>query len=99
MPSSKKWDTSHELDLCMAVILTGGSTTSYKWPEIHEIMCHLGHNYTKDAISQHFTKVILRGFKKRHDLPAGKLEAVTPVKDKRKLADGEEESPSKRKAK
>ncbi|KAG5979201.1 hypothetical protein E4U55_005447 [Claviceps digitariae] len=73
MPSSKKWEITAELDLCMAVILTGGSTSTYKWPEIHTIMCQLGHDFTKDAISQHFTKCILRGFKARHGLGAGRL--------------------------
>ncbi|KAG6018528.1 hypothetical protein E4U41_003804 [Claviceps citrina] len=73
MPSSKKWEVAAELDLCMAVILTGGSTTSYKWPEIHAIMCQLGYDFTKDAISQHFTKSILRGFKARHGFGAGRL--------------------------
>lgn len=54
MPPCKKWEAAAELDLCMAVILTGGSTTSYKWPEIHTIMCQLGHTFTKDAISYVF---------------------------------------------
>jgi hypothetical protein len=35
----------------MAIILTGGSTSSYKWPEIHELMGQLGHDFTKDAVS------------------------------------------------
>ncbi|KAG6004134.1 hypothetical protein E4U54_000581 [Claviceps lovelessii] len=73
MPPSKKWEPAAEMDLCMAIILTGGSTASYKWPEIHTIMCQLGHGFTKDAISQHFTKTILRAFKARHGLGAGKL--------------------------
>ncbi|OAA43788.1 hypothetical protein NOR_04363 [Metarhizium rileyi] len=86
MPVSKKWDIRAELDLCMAVIQTGGSTSSYKWPAIHEIMRQLGHDFTKDAVSQHFTKVILRDFKARHGLPPGKLdmEPLASPKGKRK---------------
>ncbi|KID98620.1 hypothetical protein MAJ_05276, partial [Metarhizium majus ARSEF 297] len=99
MPFSKKWEITAELDLCMAVIFTGGSVGSYKWPEIHELMVKFGHDFTKDAISQHFTKSILKSFKDRHGLPAGKLESMTPTKTKRKAAGDVEESPSKRKAK
>ncbi|KAG5946054.1 hypothetical protein E4U53_006643 [Claviceps sorghi] len=89
MPSSKKWEIAAEMDLCMAIILTGGSASTYKWPEIHTIMCQLGHTFTKDAISQHFTKCILRGFKARHGLGAGRLpETMSPGKRKA-LADGD----------
>ncbi|KHO02035.1 uncharacterized protein MAM_01036 [Metarhizium album ARSEF 1941] len=98
MPATKKWETTDELDLCMAIILTGGSTNSYKWPEIHEIMTSIGHGFTKDAISQHFTKVILRQFKGRHGFPPGKLESVSPAKTKKRAAEDAAESPSKRRA-
>lgn len=96
MPVSKKWDTAAELDLCMAVIITGGSSTSYKWPEIHAIMHQLGHTFTKDAISQHFTKAILRGFRARHGLGTGKLADTVPVAGKRKAANEDEASPVKK---
>ncbi|KAG5922749.1 hypothetical protein E4U42_005351 [Claviceps africana] len=98
MAPSKKWELAAEMDLCMAIILTGGSASSYKWPEIHTIMCQLGHTFTKDAISQHFTKSILRGFKERHGLGAGRLpEKISP--SKRKAPAGEDtaaESPVKK---
>lgn len=48
---TKKWDLAADLDLCLAIIHTGGATSSYKWPEVHEIMTSLGHDFTKDAIS------------------------------------------------
>ncbi|KAG8419158.1 hypothetical protein J3459_011506 [Metarhizium acridum] len=54
MPFSKKWEITAELDLCMAIIFTGGSAGSYKWPEIHELMVKFGHDFTKDAISYVF---------------------------------------------
>ncbi|KZZ98451.1 hypothetical protein AAL_02969 [Moelleriella libera RCEF 2490] len=82
MPPAKKWDLSAERDLCMAVIMTGGSTSSYKWPEIHEIMTELGHAFTRDAIS----------FKARHGLKAGKLSnALLSPGKKRKAGSSESE--------
>ncbi|GAB0135001.1 hypothetical protein EsDP_00003353 [Epichloe bromicola] len=95
MPVSKKWDTAAELDLCMAVIITGGSSPSYKWPEIHAVMCQLGHTFTKDAVSQHFTKTILRGFRARHGLGTAKSADTVPVARKRKAVK-EEASPVKK---
>lgn len=98
MPVSKKWDAAAELDLCMAVIITGGSSTGYKWPEIHAIMCQLGHTFTKDAVSQHFTKTILKGFRARHGLETGKLADAVPIARKRKAVK-EEASPVEKKQK
>ncbi|KAK2605956.1 hypothetical protein QQS21_003682 [Conoideocrella luteorostrata] len=96
MSSAKKWEISAELDLCMAVIHTGGSVGSYKWPEVHAIMVLLGHNFTKDAISQHYTKSILRGFKKRHGLGSGRLATSFPSTGKRKADEQGAGSPTKK---
>ncbi|KAM6518249.1 hypothetical protein FSOLCH5_007023 [Fusarium solani] len=67
-PAEKKWDANAERDLCVAVIMGAqdGDRMRYNWPKVHSAMEALGYSFTKDAISQHFGKSIMRDFKARH---------------------------------
>ncbi|KAI5466911.1 hypothetical protein BGZ63DRAFT_430327 [Mariannaea sp. PMI_226] len=69
MPGAdKKWDSNAERDLCLAIIMGNQESEKarHNWPRVHTLMTNLGHSFTKDAISQHFTKTIMREFKARH---------------------------------
>ncbi|KPM37197.1 hypothetical protein AK830_g9353 [Neonectria ditissima] len=69
MPApDKKWSPNAERDLCLAIILGGqeGERTRHNWPKVYDLMTNLGYSFTKDAISQHFTKTVMREFKARH---------------------------------
>ncbi|KAM0247367.1 hypothetical protein ACHAQJ_009875 [Trichoderma viride] len=100
-PQDKKWDDSAERDLCVALILGNQETgkSRLNWPRTAEIMDGLGYSFTKDAMSQHFTKTIMKEFNARHnstattDSPplsarkpkaAGKKAATTPSKKRTK---------------
>ncbi|KAF7559718.1 hypothetical protein G7046_g4428 [Stylonectria norvegica] len=78
----KKWDIVAERDLCVAIILGNqdGDRARHNWPNVHNVMDKLGYHFTKDAISQHYTKVIMKDFKGRHggDIVKGSR-AGTPV--------------------
>ncbi|KAF5018880.1 hypothetical protein F66182_9128 [Fusarium sp. NRRL 66182] len=67
-PADKKWDANAERDLCVAVIMGAmdGDRMRYNWSKVHSSMEALGYAFTKEAISQHFTKTIMRDFKARH---------------------------------
>ncbi|KAL6871148.1 hypothetical protein J3F83DRAFT_772870 [Trichoderma novae-zelandiae] len=62
-PQEKKWTDAAERDLCVAIIY--GNQGRHDWPRITGIMDGLGYTFTKDAMSQHFTKTILKEFKGR----------------------------------
>ncbi|KAL6860283.1 hypothetical protein ACO1O0_004310 [Amphichorda felina] len=63
----KKWGPSEERDLAMAVILAQqGEKVKYDWPRVHEYMTEWGYSFTRDAMSQHWTKRIMKDFKQRH---------------------------------
>ncbi|KAK7417156.1 hypothetical protein QQX98_004759 [Neonectria punicea] len=69
MPATdKKWSPNAERDLCLAIILGSqeGDRTRHNWPKVYDLMNHLGYSFTKDAISQHFTKTVMKEFKARH---------------------------------
>ncbi|KAI1010346.1 hypothetical protein LB503_005460 [Fusarium chuoi] len=81
-PSEKKWDANAERDLCVAVIMGAqdGERMRFNWPKVHASMATLGYSFTKDAISQHFSKSIMRDFKGRHGDPANSTPTATPKK-------------------
>ncbi|KAH6955169.1 hypothetical protein HG530_015854 [Fusarium avenaceum] len=82
-PAEKKWDANAERDLCVAIIIgsADGDRLRYNWPKVHSSMESLGYSFTKDAISQHFSKSIMRDFKGRHgDIPSNNSPAPTPKK-------------------
>ncbi|EKJ78824.1 hypothetical protein NXS19_010105 [Fusarium pseudograminearum] len=92
-PAEKKWDANAERDLCVAIIMGAqdGERMRYNWPKVHSSMESLGYSFTKDAISQHFSKSIMRDFKGRHgEVSAGNSPAPastpTPKKTPRKRA-------------
>ncbi|KAM4059915.1 hypothetical protein HRG_002466 [Hirsutella rhossiliensis] len=86
----KKWDATAERDLCIAVIMASQEgRVTYNWPKTHAIMDSIGHAFTKDAMSQHFTKRILKDFKTRH----GDIIGSAPSTPKKASA-----TPAKRKA-
>ncbi|KAF4987319.1 hypothetical protein FGRMN_10444 [Fusarium graminum] len=103
-PTEKKWDSNAERDLCVAII-TGaadGERMRYNWPKVHNSMEALGYSFTKDAISQHFSKSIMRDFKTRHGaVPSSDSPTPTPKKTttrkratprkKKVTSDGEDE--------
>ncbi|KFA66661.1 hypothetical protein S40285_03052 [Stachybotrys chlorohalonatus IBT 40285] len=64
----KKWDAAAERDLCVALIMCNQESerVRYNWAKVHSFMQSHGYQFTRDAISQHFTKVILKDFKGRH---------------------------------
>ncbi|KAL7766205.1 hypothetical protein ACKLNR_004121 [Fusarium oxysporum f. sp. zingiberi] len=81
-PSEKKWDANAERDLCVAVIMGAqdGERMRFNWPKVHASMATLGYSFTKDAISQHFSKSIMRDFKGRHGDPSTSTPTATPKK-------------------
>ncbi|KAH7154984.1 hypothetical protein B0J13DRAFT_672094 [Dactylonectria estremocensis] len=69
MPGNeKRWHANAERDLCLAIILGNQETERprHNWPKVHAILNDLGYTFTQDAISQHFTKTVMRDFKIRH---------------------------------
>ncbi|KAH6891129.1 hypothetical protein B0T10DRAFT_595275 [Thelonectria olida] len=97
----KKWDSNAERDLCLAVILGNqeGERARHNWPKVHAIMSSLGHGFTKDAISQHFTKTIMREFKARHgDDNVAKSAPQTPRKPRDARAPPGSKTPGSSKA-
>ncbi|KAM0486092.1 hypothetical protein ACHAPX_000794 [Trichoderma viride] len=75
-PQEKKWDDSAERDLCMSMIYcnTESGKVRQNWPRIEEVMRGLGYTFTKDAMSQHYSKTIMKDFKTRHpDITATSL--------------------------
>ncbi|RCI15877.1 hypothetical protein L249_2383 [Ophiocordyceps polyrhachis-furcata BCC 54312] len=74
----KKWDATAERDLCISIIMSisNEGKASYNWPRVTTSMEALGHGFTKDAMSQHFSKVICKDFKNRRgEMPP---ESTTP---------------------
>ncbi|KAJ4262666.1 hypothetical protein NW757_000918 [Fusarium falciforme] len=105
-PAEKKWDANAERDLCVAVIMGAqdGDRMRYNWPKVHSAMEALGYSFTKDAISQHFSKSIMRDFKARHgettngsastpnSVPKkASRKRATPAKGRKKKAASEED--------
>ncbi|PHH70003.1 hypothetical protein CDD80_6319 [Ophiocordyceps camponoti-rufipedis] len=84
-PGEKKWDAAAERDLCIALFYAaneGGRVTT-NWPVVSTIMERLGYTFTKEALSQHWSKTILKDFKVRvGDLP--ETPKATPRKRKAK---------------
>ncbi|UNI20058.1 hypothetical protein JDV02_006185 [Purpureocillium takamizusanense] len=77
----KKWDAAAERDLCVAIIMGNQEgRTNYNWPKVHAFLTKLGYKFTKDAISQHFTKVVMKDFKVRHGEDPVKSGPSTPNK-------------------
>ncbi|PHH93187.1 hypothetical protein CDD83_10736 [Cordyceps sp. RAO-2017] len=78
-PFEKKWDEKTERDLCVAII-SASQTGAMNWPRIHEIMTEIGYEFTKDAMAQRYSKVILKDFKERHGNLPSKAAPDTPKK-------------------
>ncbi|KAK4070090.1 uncharacterized protein Triagg1_6511 [Trichoderma aggressivum f. europaeum] len=98
-PLEKKWDDSAERDLCVAIIMGSqdGTKRSYNWPRVEEIMTSLGHAFTKDAMSQHFSKTILKEFRARH--PEGDITATPPASATKPKTPRKSATPSKKRTK
>ncbi|ETS06588.1 hypothetical protein M419DRAFT_4857 [Trichoderma reesei RUT C-30] len=62
-PQEKKWSDAAERDLCVAILYSNPSR--YDWSRVTTIMEGLGYVFTKDAMSQHLSKTILKDFKAR----------------------------------
>ncbi|KAL6910392.1 hypothetical protein GGI43DRAFT_378368 [Trichoderma evansii] len=66
-PQDKKWDDAAERDLCMAMIFCNNEAkVRHNWPRIEEVMKNMGYSFTKDAMSQHYSKTIMKDFRARH---------------------------------
>ncbi|PFH60021.1 hypothetical protein XA68_11542 [Ophiocordyceps unilateralis] len=63
----KKWDATAERDLCTALMMSAqeGGRSNANWSKVCIMMESLGHGFTKEAMSQHYSKVILKDFKSR----------------------------------
>ncbi|KKP07421.1 hypothetical protein THAR02_00483 [Trichoderma harzianum] len=98
-PVEKKWDDSAERDLCVAIIQANqdGTKKTYNWPRVEEIMIRLGHTFTKDAMSQHFSKTILKEFRARH--PEGDTTATPPASATKPKTPRKSATPSKKRTK
>ncbi|KAL6698926.1 hypothetical protein J3F84DRAFT_405857 [Trichoderma pleuroticola] len=98
-PVEKKWDDSAERDLCVAIIMGNqdGTKARYNWPRVEEIMTGLGHAFTKDAMSQHFSKTILKEFRARH--PEGDITATPPASATKPKTPRKSATPSKKRTK
>ncbi|KAL7795248.1 hypothetical protein V8C37DRAFT_48323 [Trichoderma ceciliae] len=98
-PQDKKWDDSAERDLCVAIILGNQELAKgrHNWPRISEIMNSLGYSFSKDAMSQHFTKTIMREFRARHTT-AGATDSP-PLSARKSKAAGKATTPSKKRTK
>ncbi|KAM3457983.1 hypothetical protein MY3296_000633 [Beauveria thailandica] len=88
----KRWDGNAERDLCLAMILGGTESDKFRpdWNTTHRMMNALGYDFTKDAMSQRWSKTILKEFKSRHSdadvaLPASPTK-MTPTKRKKAAA-------------
>ncbi|KAK1245313.1 hypothetical protein MKX08_004942 [Trichoderma sp. CBMAI-0020] len=107
-PQEKKWDDAAERDLCISMIYcnTESGKVRQNWPRIEEVMKGLGYAFTKDAMSQHYSKTIMKEFKARHpDITATSLTETPSPANARKTkaaaakADGAASTPSKKRAK
>ncbi|KAH0525329.1 hypothetical protein TsFJ059_007713 [Trichoderma semiorbis] len=98
-PVEKKWDDAAERDLCVAIIQANqdGAKKTYNWPRVEEIMIRLGHTFTKDAMSQHFSKTILKDFRARH--PEGDTTATPPASATKPKTPRKSATPSKKRTK
>ncbi|KAL7963596.1 hypothetical protein V8C34DRAFT_300102 [Trichoderma compactum] len=98
-PVEKKWDDSAERDLCLAIIMGNqdGTKPRYNWPRVEEIMTSLGHTFTKDAMTQHFSKTILKEFRARH--PEGDTTATPPASATKPKTPRKSATPSKKRTK
>ncbi|KAH8131467.1 hypothetical protein FP744_10003652 [Trichoderma asperellum] len=82
-PQDKKWDDSAERDLCVSMVYCNNEGKGRtNWPRIEEVMNGLGYSFTKDAMSQHFSKTIMKEFKARH--PSLPTSASSPPLSARK---------------
>ncbi|PHH74674.1 hypothetical protein CDD82_4822 [Ophiocordyceps australis] len=85
---TKRWDAAAQRDLCIAVFLaTQEGRITYNWAKAHTIMSERGYTFTREAISQHFTKVILKDYKSRVGSSSGPSTPKTP-KTSKKPRDG-----------
>ncbi|KAL7821430.1 hypothetical protein V8C44DRAFT_362914 [Trichoderma aethiopicum] len=77
-PQEKKWTDAAERDLCVSIIYSHQSR--YDWSRVTTIMEGLGYTFTKDAMTQHLSKSILRAFKDRcSDEVIAAAEATPPA--------------------
>ncbi|KYK55761.1 hypothetical protein DCS_07725 [Drechmeria coniospora] len=79
----RKWDAAADRDLCVALIVSSHEgRVVHNWSKVHAILQQLGHSFTKEAISQHFSKVVMKDFKARHgDAAALSLALAATVSD------------------
>ncbi|KAL7922985.1 hypothetical protein ACQKWADRAFT_312514 [Trichoderma austrokoningii] len=103
-PQDKKWDDAAERDLCMAMIFcnTESGRARQNWPRIEEVMKSLEYSFTRDAMSQHYSKTIMKDFKKRIPslIATAPTDTPSPAKARKTKAAGKgDATPSKKRAK
>ncbi|KAI7774694.1 hypothetical protein LA080_008001 [Diaporthe eres] len=84
MSTTKKWDDTSQKDLVFAMLMsTGDGNIKADWQKVEKIMISWGYNFTIGAMSQHWSKTILKAFKERHPDNAkdgDNTNPATPVK-------------------
>ncbi|KAJ4409964.1 hypothetical protein N0V82_009366 [Gnomoniopsis sp. IMI 355080] len=94
MSSTTKWDDAAVKDLTMAVLMSannGDLNISANWDKVTETMASWGYNFSKSAMSQHWSKKIVKQFKERHSNVKGSDNGTASPKTPAKTA-----SPRKR---
>ncbi|KAG8160466.1 hypothetical protein KVR01_010002 [Diaporthe batatas] len=95
MSTNKKWDDASQKDLLFAMLMStgdGSGTIKPDWKEVEKMMNGWGYTFTIGAMSQHWSKTILKAFKERHpdnsgdggNTNAGPTIAKTPASSKAK---------------
>ncbi|ROW06422.1 hypothetical protein VMCG_04429 [Cytospora schulzeri] len=71
---SSKWNDTSVKDLTFAVIMSsndGNVNIKANWDRVEQLMQNWGYDFTKGAMSQQWTKKILKEFRQRHPDTAG----------------------------
>ncbi|KAF3765959.1 hypothetical protein M406DRAFT_351250 [Cryphonectria parasitica EP155] len=69
MSAPAKWTDAAIKDLTFAILMStnsGGINVNANWDKVTETMNAWGYNFTKSAMSQHWTKRVLKEFRERH---------------------------------
>ncbi|ROW12941.1 hypothetical protein VPNG_04731 [Cytospora leucostoma] len=78
--SNAKWDDASVKDLTFAVLMSANDGyIKPNWEKVEELMKDWGHDFTKSAMSQHWSKKVLKEFRQRHPDGDGASSPATPA--------------------
>ncbi|KAK7747965.1 hypothetical protein SLS53_001217 [Cytospora paraplurivora] len=80
--SNAKWDDASVQDLTFAVMMSandGNINIKANWDKVEEIMKDWGHDFTKSAMNQRWSKKVLKDFRQRHPDGDGGSSPATPA--------------------